>query len=91
MASKNNSWLKHVKHIAAFFTLPQHVEESLSALESSDKICEFFSNISQEYSLIDTDTLPTHVKAKLDNDPCYHTHLADHVVFDGLKKGKKTL
>jgi hypothetical protein len=56
--AKNNSWLKHVKRLTArpgnqptpTFSLPQHVEDNLSALESSNKICEYFSSISQEYT-----------------------------------------
>ena len=98
VSSKNNSWLKHVKRIAArpgdqtstTFSLPKHVEDNLSALESSNKICEFFSSISQEYSPLNTETLPQRVKDKLGNDPCSHPYLADHEVHDGLKKGKKT-
>ena len=98
VSSKNNSWLKHVKRIAAqhgdqtstSFSLPKHVEDNLSALESSNKICEFFSSISQEYSPLNTETLPQRVKDKLGNDPCSHPYLADHEVHDGLKKGKKT-
>ena len=72
------------------FSLPQHVQDSLSALESSNKICEFFSSISQEYSPLNTASLPEHVRNKLDSDPCSHPYLADHEVFEGLKKGKKT-
>ena len=73
VSSKNNSWLKHVKRIAArpgdqtstTFSLPKHVEDNLSALESSNKICEFFSSISQEYSPLNTETLPQRAKDKL--------------------------
>ena len=72
------------------FTLPLHVEDELSALESSNKICEFFSSISQEYSPLSADLLPEHVRAKLHHDPCHHPHLADHQVYEGLKKGRKT-
>ena len=51
---KDNGWLKHVKHLTArpgdqptsTFSLPQHVEDNLSALESSNRICEYFSSIS---------------------------------------------
>ena len=88
---KNNSWLKHVKNITAkpgennqaTFTLPKHIEEGLSALESSDKICEYFSAISQE-------TLPPRGQSKLQNDSCNHPQLKDYIVYEGLKKGKKT-
>ena len=95
---KNNSWLKHIKNITAkpgdnpqtTFTLPKHVEDGLSALESSNKICEYFSAISQEYSPLDPETLPTRVQSKLQNDSCIHPQLEDYIVFEGLKKGKKT-
>ena len=98
VASKNTSWLKHVKRLtarpgdqpASTFSLPQHVEDDLTALESSNKICEFFSTISQEYTPLNAETLPERVQVKLANDPCSHPYLDDHVVYDGLKKGKKT-
>ena len=97
-SSKNNSWLRHVKRLAArpgdnsesAFTLPKHVEENLTTLESCNKICEFFSKISQEYTPLDPANLPAHVRDKLDNDPCTHPYLADHIVYEGLKKGKIT-
>ena len=93
---KNSSWLRHVKHVAArpgdtptsTFTLPKH--DNLTALESADKICEFFSEISKEYTPLDIANLPAHVQAKLINDPCSHPPLPDHVVHEALKKGKKT-
>ena len=72
------------------FTLPQHVEDGLSAIESSNKICEYFSSISQEYSPLDIETLPDRVQSKLASDPCDHPILADHTVYEGLRKGKKT-
>ena len=98
MAANSNNWLRHVKRLAArpgdqpqsTFSLPQHVEDSLGALESSNRICEFFSSISQEYTPLTIETLPDHVRSKLANDPCNHPYLADHIVYDGLKKGKKT-
>ena len=98
VASKNNSWLRHVKLLAArpgdqsqsTFSLPKHVEDNLSALESSNAICEYFSRISQEYPPLNPATLPDHIKAKLSDDPCKHPYLADHIVYEGLKKGKKT-
>ena len=58
----------------------------LSALESSSKICKFFSSISQEYSPLDPAALSDRVREKL----CSHPNLADHIVYDALKEGKKT-
>ena len=98
VSMKSSSWLRHVKKLTAkpgdtisdTFSLPKHVEENLSALESSNLICEYFSSISQEYSPLDIPSLPARVRAKLDHDPCSHPYLADHVVHDALLKGKKT-
>ena len=98
VSAKNSNWLRHVKLLAArpgdqhqsSFSLPQHVEDNLTALESSNKICEFFCAISQEYSPLNTETLPSFVRTKLDNDVCNHPYLADHMVHEGLAKGKKT-
>ena len=95
---KDNGWLKHVKHLTArpgdqptsTFSLPQHVEDKLSALESSNRSCEYFSSVSQEYTPLDTETLPERVQRKLSDEPCNHPYLADHEVYEGLKKGKKT-
>ena len=97
-SSSNNSWLRHVKQSACrpgdqptkTFTLPQHVEDNLSAMESANKICEFFSAISQEYSPLSPSNLPDRVRIKLEHEPCNHPYLADHIVHDALKKGKKT-
>ena len=66
------------------------MEESLTAIESSDKICAFFSAISQEYTPLNVTNLPNHVQSKLLNDPCSHPPLPDHTVYDVLKRGKKT-
>ena len=77
------------QHTSSFY-LPKHVEDNLSALESSNRICEFFSSISQEYSPLNVETLPEHVRLKLTNDPCSHPNLPDHEVYEGLKKGKIT-
>ena len=65
VSSSNNSWLKHVKSLASrpgdkpskSFTLPQHIEDNLTALESANRICEFFSSIGQEYSPLSPSSL----------------------------------
>ena len=98
VSSKGNSWLRHVKRLAArpgdlptsTFSLPQHIEDNLTALESSNRICEYFSSISKEYVPLSTSLLPERVQLKLNSDPCSHPHIADHTVYDALRKGKKT-
>ena len=95
---KNNSWQKHVKQLTArpgdqpqdTFSLPKHVEDELNALESSNKICEYFSSISQEYTPLCIDDLPERVQTKLSEEPCSHPYLADYKVYECLKRGKKT-
>ena len=85
--SAKNSWLRHVKTLAARpgdstsapFILPKHVEENLTTLESSDRICEFFSSICKEYTPLSISNLPNRVKHKLENDPCHHPYLPDHL------------
>ena len=62
--ASNSRWLKHVKTLTAqpgetttsTFSLPKHVEDNLSALESANAICEYFSKISQEYLPLNVDT-----------------------------------
>ena len=39
---------------------------------------------------MDIEKLPPRVRAKLHHDPCEHPYLPDHLVYEGLKKGKKT-
>ena len=95
---KNNSWQKHVKHLTArpgdqpqdTFSLPKHVDDELTALESPNKICEYFSSISQEYTPLCIDDLPERVQTKLSEEPCSHPYLADYKVYECLKRGKKT-
>ena len=94
----NNSWMKHVKMLTArpgdtqqsTFQLPNHIDLNLSAEESANRICKYFSRISQEYTPLCVGTLADHVQAKLHHDPCVHPSLRDHIVYDALKKGKKT-
>ena len=98
VSGRNNNWMRHIKRLAArpgdmplsSFSLPQHVEDCLSAVESSNKICEYFSSISQEYSPLEIETLPEFVRTKLSSDPCDHPLLGDHTVYEVLKKAKKT-
>ena len=39
---------------------------------------------------LNADLLPERVKTKISSDPCHHPPLPDHVVYEALKKGKKT-
>ena len=98
MSSNNSRWMKHVKMLTArpgdtlqdSFQLPNHLELNLSAHDSANRICEYFSSISQEYTPLCVETLPNHVQAMLREAPCDHPILADHQVYEALKNSKKT-
>ena len=47
------------------FTLPNHESESLTVLQSCERIAQHFANISQEYPALDINLLPERVKIKL--------------------------
>ena len=47
------------------FTLPTHQSEGLSDQQSAERIADYFSAISSEFSPLDLEKLPTRVKSKL--------------------------
>ena len=47
------------------FTLPSHESESLTAVQSAERIAGYFSQISQEFQPLDTACLPARVQSKL--------------------------
>ena len=47
------------------FTLPNHESESLTVLQSCERIAQHFATISQEYPALDINLLPERVKIKL--------------------------
>ena len=95
---KSNKWIRHTAALLArpgdapskSFTLPDHDERGLSALQSSEEIADFFSKISQEFAPLNLNTLPDRVKKKLHDDPCDHPVLQEHEVYADLIKAKKT-
>ena len=50
------------------FTLLNHIKDKLTNKESAQKIAQHFASISQEYSPIDIDKLPEHVRKRLDEN-----------------------
>ena len=60
---------KNIKHLAGIQTKESNFvmpgDEGKPAKEVAEKLCQFFSKISQEYPPIDTDSLPDRVKARL--------------------------
>ena len=47
------------------FTLPSHSEENLTTEESAERIADYFSAISREFSPLDVSNLPARVQTKL--------------------------
>ena len=73
------------------FTLLSHIEDNLSSEESSERIAQHFSQISQEYPPLNIDLLPEQVKVKL-TKPVTENELPqifDHEVFKQIEKSKK--
>ena len=72
-AKNYKEMFKNIKHLAGIqtkesnFVLPG--DEGKPAKEVAEKLCQFFSKISQEYPPIDTDSLPDRVKARLTEAP----------------------
>ena len=95
---KGCKWIRHTASLQArpgaapqkSFTLPDHLDSGLSALQSAEKIADFFSKISQEYDPLNVDNLPERVKLKLLNDPCDHPVFVEHEVYADLSRAKKT-
>jgi hypothetical protein len=65
MSEKGNSWFRFAKKISArpgddtsdSFVLPSHIDSNLTAEQSAEEICSFFSSISQEYIPLVVSTL----------------------------------
>ena len=73
------------------FTIPSHIEESLSEEESAEKIADYFSNISQEFEPLSFENLPPNIKASFLNakdDPNIPV-LEPHEVYARMLKAKK--
>ena len=95
---KGMSWLQAAQRVSArpgtdqnsTFTLPKHTDENLTKEESAERLVAHFSKISQEFTPIELDTLPEWVETKLLNDECKHPSIEEHIVYQNMKKAKKT-
>ena len=75
------------KHIT--FTLPNHVENNLSAKESADLIADHFSLISQEYEPINCDNFPPKIRQALEQPRLAEVPtLEDYQVYEKISKAK---
>ena len=73
------------------FTLPEHVEEDLSAFQSAERLADYFSKISQEFEPICKDKFPPFIREKLTTGKSDFTKpvLEEWEVYQKLCKSKK--
>ena len=72
------------------FSLSSHLDENLSAEESTERIARHFARISQEFLPLNTDLLPDDVKTKLENVPKTEIPTLSEVdVWQKIQKSKK--
>ena len=76
--------------MSSTFSLPSHVDENLTASQSAERLVEYFSKISKEFTPIEDDTLPERVELRLACDPCKYPELAEHTVYENMRLVKKT-
>ena len=75
------------------FTFLNHSEENLSTKESIERIANFFAQISQEYSPLNHELLPSRVKMKLSSGSAEQTDipsLSEQDVWEQISRSKKT-
>ena len=98
MGEKGNGWIRFAAKLSArpgqdnstSFTLPNHIDANLTADQSAQEICSFFSSISKEYKPLDITSLPERVKLKLNGLDCSHPIVHDHEVYKDMLHAKKT-
>ena len=73
------------------FTLPSHADENLSSAECAERLAQYFSKISQEFSPICPERFPPFVKEKLlaGKSDQFKPILHEYEVFHKLSKAKK--
>jgi hypothetical protein len=74
------------------FTLTSHVELDLTPKQSVERLAEYFSTISQEYSPLNVESLPECVRIKLQApvNTCDIPHIEAYEVWEMIKTGQKT-
>ena len=76
----------------AGFTLTSHVDDNLTPKQSVERMADYFSAISQQYSPLDVDLLPERVRAKLEApiNSMDIPKIEAFQVWEIMKAGKKT-
>ena len=74
------------------FTLTSHVEQNLSPKQSVERLAEYFSAISQEYSPLNIQRLPECVRTALEApvNTCDIPRIEAYEVWEMMKTGRKT-
>ena len=83
--------LRPGENTAPLFQLPRHVESKLSSLESVEKMADYFSCISQEYSPLEISALPPCVQSHLSTPTCDQIipRLSEFDVYCKIVRAKK--
>ena len=96
--NKGSGWMRKAQalssipgeEVSSTFSLPNHIEQNLSAKQSAEKLVKYFSSISQEFTPLQEDTLPDKVEQRLSSDPGEHPNILEHEVYKNMKESKKT-
>ena len=97
---KGMKWMREANRLSArpgeeessTFLLPTHIEANYTPLQSAEAIANHFAKISQEFTPINEDISPKwlEVKHKLNETPCSHPDIQEHIVYENMKSAKKT-
>ena len=97
---KGTKWIREASRMSSrpgedsssTFSLQSHIDENLTPRQSAERIVEYFSQISKEYTPIEEDSSAPwmEVQAKLEAAPCIHPPIEEHLVYQNTKEAKKT-
>ena len=97
---KRLSWVSEANRLSArpgedtgaSFSLPAHINDNFTALQSAEAIADHFSRISQEYTPIQDDTSSSwmEVKDAVSKAKCSHFQVMEHEIYENMKRAKKT-
>jgi hypothetical protein len=75
------------------FTLTSHIEENLTPKQSVERLADYFSKISQQYSPLNIQSLPENVRIKLKApiNPAEIPQIEVFQVWEMMKSGRKTM
>ena len=98
--AKGMKWFSEAKRFSARpgenvtgkFSLPTHVDDTLTSEQSAERIAVYFSKISKEYTHIKEDQTAPWMEAQdyLNSEQCSHIHIEEYEVYQNMKAAKKT-